>query len=233
MVVLMNYETRLDPPEPAVVETAPRRLNRRVVLVAIVAALLAIVLAGWFLNRPTSSEAQVATATDGKGGESGADDQPVVTVAVPGRSGVSRTLTASGTLAARRQVPIGVVGEGGRVVRVLVDAGSWVKRGQALVVVDRSVQAQQIAGLRAPDRRGRGGPAPGPERARTRPPTRRARVHLQGRHRSQDGDPRRRSRPRRHRAGPPWRRRRRAPPGSISRHPLRALSYRATSKSVR
>jgi RND family efflux transporter MFP subunit len=35
------------------------------------------------------------------------------------------------------------------VVRVLVDAGSWVRAGQVLAVVDRSVQAQQAAQLAA------------------------------------------------------------------------------------
>src|SRR4029079_148436 len=41
----------------------------------------------------------------------------------------------------------GIAGSGGRVVRVLVDAGSWVNAGQVLAVVDRSVQAQQAAQL--------------------------------------------------------------------------------------
>src|SRR5205814_6371599 len=38
---------------------------------------------------------------------------------------------------------------GGRVIRVLVDAGSWVRGGQVLAVVDRSVQAEQAAQLAA------------------------------------------------------------------------------------
>jgi RND family efflux transporter MFP subunit len=44
---------------------------------------------------------------------------------------------------------VGVAGQGGRVVRVLVDAGSWVRAGQVLAIVDRSVQAQQAAQLAA------------------------------------------------------------------------------------
>ena len=148
---MMNYETRLDASDATLVDVPARRLSRSTLIVAVVLAVLALGLAGWFLTRtPSPGVSGTDTAAAGaEGGEGAADDQPVVTVAVPGRSGVSRTLTASGTLAARRQVPIGVVGEGGRVVRVLADAGSWVKQGQALVVVDRSVQAQQIAGLRA------------------------------------------------------------------------------------
>jgi RND family efflux transporter MFP subunit len=74
---------------------------------------------------------------------------PTVTVIVPGRSQVARTVVASGALAAKRDQPIGIAGQGGRVVRVLVDAGAWVHAGQVLAVVDRSVQAQQAAQLAA------------------------------------------------------------------------------------
>ena len=58
-------------------------------------------------------------------------------------------VSASGPLAARREQPVGIAGSGGRVVRVTVDAGSWVGAGQVLAVVDRSVQAQQAAQLGA------------------------------------------------------------------------------------
>ena len=58
-------------------------------------------------------------------------------------------ITASGPLGAKRDQPVGIAGAGGRVVRVLVDAGSWVRAGQVLAIVDRSVQAQQAAQLAA------------------------------------------------------------------------------------
>ncbi|MED5544232.1 MAG: efflux RND transporter periplasmic adaptor subunit [Pseudomonadota bacterium] len=70
---------------------------------------------------------------------------PVVTVVKPGRSTVVGTITATGSLAARRAMPIGSVGEGGEVRRVLVEPGDWVKSGQVLAVVDSSVQVQQQA----------------------------------------------------------------------------------------
>jgi RND family efflux transporter MFP subunit len=79
----------------------------------------------------------------------GAGQVPTVSVVVPGRSSVGRMITASGPLAAKRDQPVGVAGAGGRVVRVTVDAGSWVHAGQVLAVVDRSVQAQQAAQLAA------------------------------------------------------------------------------------
>jgi RND family efflux transporter MFP subunit len=68
---------------------------------------------------------------------------PAVTVVAPGTTMVSGEIEAPGTLAARRPMPVGVVGEGGQVVRVTVDAGDWVQAGQVLAVIDRSVQVQQ------------------------------------------------------------------------------------------
>ncbi|BDI59725.1 efflux RND transporter periplasmic adaptor subunit [Qipengyuania nanhaisediminis] len=68
---------------------------------------------------------------------------PVVTVIAAGMTSVDGTIEAPGTLAARRPMPVGVVGEGGQVRAVRVDAGDWVRQGQVLAVIDRSVQAQQ------------------------------------------------------------------------------------------
>ena len=70
---------------------------------------------------------------------------PTVTVVTPGTTTVSGEIEAPGTLAARRPMPVGVVGEGGQVLRVNVDAGDWVQQGQVLAVIDRSVQTQQAA----------------------------------------------------------------------------------------
>ncbi|MFM2409755.1 MAG: hypothetical protein RL481_583, partial [Pseudomonadota bacterium] len=67
----------------------------------------------------------------------------------PGSDTVVRAINATGTLAARREIPVGVVGEGGQVARVFVDAGDWVEQGQVLVSIDRSVQVQQAAALEA------------------------------------------------------------------------------------
>ena len=40
-------------------------------------------------------------------------------------------------------MPVGVVGEGGRVVSITVEPGEWVRAGEVLAVIDRSVQSQQ------------------------------------------------------------------------------------------
>jgi len=75
-------------------------------------------------------------------GDDGAQ-APVVTVTAPGRITIDGTVEAPGTIAARRALPVGAVGEGGQVVSVRVDAGDWVSEGQILAVIDRSVQSRQ------------------------------------------------------------------------------------------
>ena len=74
---------------------------------------------------------------------------PEVTVMVPGTSEVTRFLSAPGSIAAKRDEAIGVQGEGGRVLAVLVEAGQQVRRGQVLARIDRSVQSQQAARVAA------------------------------------------------------------------------------------
>jgi HlyD family secretion protein len=68
-----------------------------------------------------------------------------VTVLAPGRTSVAGRIGATGSLAARRELPVGVAGEGGQVVQVLVEPGQWVRQGQTLATIDRSVQVQQQA----------------------------------------------------------------------------------------
>jgi len=82
-------------------------------------------------------------------GKDAAGQAPVVTVVVPGRTSVTGRISATGTLAARRDMPVGSVGEGGQVMQVLVEPGQWVQAGQVLAVIDRSVQTQQQASLAA------------------------------------------------------------------------------------
>ena len=136
----MNRETSIHAHDTLVVTDRSRR-RRMVVIAAAAVVILALVLF-LALGRGASDKAQ-------KQATAGAGQVPTVTVIVPGQSQVGRVITASGPLAAKRDQPIGVAGSGGRVVRVLVDAGSWVRAGQVLAVVDRSVQAQQAAQLAA------------------------------------------------------------------------------------
>ena len=143
----MNYETTVQPDSGHVemsdsrddLDGVERRGIPRKWLIAIVALAIVIALAAAFVLL---------------GGNDGApvDDKPqvpVVSVTSPGRATVEGTISTTGTLAARREMPVGIAGEGGRVVSVTVDAGDWVRQGQVLAVIDRAVQNQQAAAAAA------------------------------------------------------------------------------------
>jgi len=74
-----------------------------------------------------------------------AQQAPNVTVMRPGLTPIARVVSATGTLAAKREMPVGAVGEGGMVSRVLVEPGDWVKAGQVLATIERSVQNAQAS----------------------------------------------------------------------------------------
>jgi HlyD family secretion protein len=78
-----------------------------------------------------------------------APDLPLVTVTVPGQSPYTLSVNFTGAIIARYDVPIGVDGEGGRVLSILAEAGDAVKRGQVLAKLDTAVLAPQVASLRA------------------------------------------------------------------------------------
>lgn len=119
---------------------ATRRKRRRIILV--VAALLIAAAAAFFLLGGPGEKAAPAEAE-------GEQSLPAVTVVVPGRQEIPAIVTATGSLAARRDLPVGVPGEGGQVERVLVEPGQWVRAGQTLAVINRSVQSQEAAQLAA------------------------------------------------------------------------------------
>lgn len=119
---------------------ARRRKRRNIIIAVVVAAALAI--AAFLAFSGGGEEAAPGAAK-------GAEALPSVTVIVPGRQQVARTISATGTLAARRDLPVGISGEGGMVTRVLVEPGQWVGAGQTLAVIERSVQAQQAQALAA------------------------------------------------------------------------------------
>ena len=140
----MNYETTMGGTfEGSVfVQEDRQRKRRRLIIAAVVLAIIAAGAAAYFMMG--SSGETSAAAAEAKDGQA-----QTVSVVAPGRDTVVRAINATGTLAARREIPVGVVGEGGAVSRVFVDAGDWVKQGQVLVSVDRSVQVQQAAALEA------------------------------------------------------------------------------------
>ncbi len=74
---------------------------------------------------------------------------PLVTITVPGLTSVTSTVTFTGALAARYDMPIGAEGEGGRIVAVLVDVSDPVKKGQVLARLDDSILRPQVHRLQA------------------------------------------------------------------------------------
>jgi len=138
---MMNRETSFRNSDTLIV--TDRSNQRRWVIIAAVVGILVIVVAAMMLMGGSKKD---ATAT---AGGSGAGQVPTVSVIVPGNTSVAGMITASGPLGAKRDQQVGIAGSGGRVTAVLVDAGSWVRAGQTLAIVDRSVQAQQAAQLAA------------------------------------------------------------------------------------
>jgi RND family efflux transporter MFP subunit len=138
---MMNRETSIRSSDTLVV--TDRSSRRRWVIVGVL-ALIALVILGtaMIMGRGASNKSA-------QGAASGAGQIPTVSVVVPGRTQVAREIVASGPLGAKRDQPVGIAGSGGRVISVVVDAGSWVRPGQVLAVVDRSVQAQEAAQLAA------------------------------------------------------------------------------------
>ena len=141
----MNYESTMsgnvyESPEMA----ADRKRRRWYIAAVVVAVLVAALLAATYFGGGSDEKAAGTGAADGNNSQAQS-----VTVIAPGRQTVDRAINATGTLAARREVPVGVVGEGGQVVSVYVDAGDWVRQGQVMASVDRSVQVQQAAALEA------------------------------------------------------------------------------------
>ena len=144
----MNYETTMadlgSTPDTFVehieIDDGSRARRRRILSVIAVVVVL-LLLAAWMLSRGESGGDALAP--------SAASAPPTVSVIEPGRTTVTGIINATGSLAARHQVPVGVVGEGGRVVSVPVEVGDWVGKGQVLAVIDRSVQAQQTSGIAA------------------------------------------------------------------------------------
>lgn len=140
----MNYDSRIGPEEERA-ELSPfnplgevgeedRRSRRRLLVIAAVIAVLLVAL--WFFMHRTDPVAPGGDASK---------QAPVVTVVTPGLVTIQGQITSTGTLAARRELPVGSVGEGGQVAQVLVEPGQWVQQGQVLAVIDRSVQIEQQA----------------------------------------------------------------------------------------
>ncbi|MHA6721645.1 efflux RND transporter periplasmic adaptor subunit [Sphingomonas sp. RS2018] len=134
----MNYENKMTGDTTYLLEGEAPRSRRTWLIVGIVVVALAIVAGAILFMRGSDDTGAAAKGAQAKGNA----QVPTVTVAVPGRSAVATVVTGNGTIAARREMPVGIAGEGGMVTRVLVEPGTWVKAGQVLATIDRSVQVQ-------------------------------------------------------------------------------------------
>jgi len=74
---------------------------------------------------------------------------PLITVVTPGLKAVTSTVTFTGAIAARYDMPIGNDGDTGRIVAVYVEAGDHVRKGQLLAKLDDSVLIPQVNRLAA------------------------------------------------------------------------------------
>ena len=110
----MNRESSFASSDTLVV--IDRSQRRRNIIIAVVAG-IAILVAAFFFLSGGKDEKTAGGPGAGQGG-----NIPTVTVVVPGRSQVARVVTASGPLAAHRDQPVGVAGEGGMLTLLLVPA---------------------------------------------------------------------------------------------------------------
>lgn len=140
----MNYDSRIDTIDEETGMTGysvltevdeEERSSRRKLWLIGAAVVIALVLVAWLIHRNSSAAAD----------QEKQDQAPVVSVVMPGKTSIEGMINTTGTLAARREMPVGSVGEGGQVVSVLVEPGDWVAQGQVLAVIDRRVQVEQQA----------------------------------------------------------------------------------------
>ena len=143
----MNYESSIPnediAPMDELNDAESNAQNRRRMMIAVIVAMIILVGVGAYYFLSVSDEGAGTANGDAS------SEAPVVTIAIPGTQEITRMISATGTLAARHEIPVAVVGEGGRVTRVFVDAGDWVKQGQVMASIDQSVQYQQVASLEA------------------------------------------------------------------------------------
>ncbi|WP_337846051.1 efflux RND transporter periplasmic adaptor subunit [Sphingomonas sp.] len=140
----MNYEGRMvGGDERLALDGEPQAKSRRIWRIVAVVLVIAAMVGAWMVFGSGGGEKAAEPAKSGAAGAgAGARQLPTVTVAVPGRQSITTVVSGTGSLAARREMPVGVAGEGGLVTRVLVEPGDWVNAGQVLATVDRSVQSQ-------------------------------------------------------------------------------------------
>ncbi|MBB4838148.1 RND family efflux transporter MFP subunit [Sphingomonas kyeonggiensis] len=143
----MNYEAGMFGRQERLEYSGDAPKSRRWLWITLI--VLAIAVAGFFTMGKFMGGKQDGAANKAAGKSNNPSQMPTVTVTTPGRQAVQTVISGTGSLAAKREMPVGVVGEGGLVTRVLVEPGTWVGKGQVLATVDRSVQVQTADSLAA------------------------------------------------------------------------------------
>ncbi len=133
---------RIGATEPAATPASPVRLptDARTRWIAIGVGVLAVLGAVvWATHR--GGPAHVALADQ--------QNIPLISVVTPGLRSVTSSVTFTGAIFARYDMPIGNDGDTGRIVAVYVEAGDHVQKGQLLARIDESVLVPQVKRLEA------------------------------------------------------------------------------------
>jgi HlyD family secretion protein len=117
-----------------------RRARWRVYAGIGVAVLLAVAASVWLLARGHASAA--ATGKD-------LVVPPLITVIIPARGEVTASVSLTGLISARNDMPIGNEGDAGRIAEVLVEAGDHVRQGQILARLNPIAAQSNIDNMQA------------------------------------------------------------------------------------
>jgi HlyD family secretion protein len=104
------------------------------------AVLLTLAAGVWWLAR-----GHAAAATTGKD----VVLPPLITVIIPARGDVSTSVSLTGLISARNDMPIGNEGDAGRIAEVLVEAGDHVRQGQVLARLNPIAAQSNIDNMQA------------------------------------------------------------------------------------
>lgn len=126
----MNQSVESD--SPALDGPAPRS---RVALGIGVALLMVAAVGGWLLMRSHAASAAQSKDTV---------IPPLVTVVVPSVGKIDASVSLTGLISARNDMPIGNEGDAGRIAEVLVEAGDRVHQGQVLVRLNPVAAESQV-----------------------------------------------------------------------------------------
>jgi RND family efflux transporter MFP subunit len=124
---------------PAPVTTPRLDWRRWLIPGIVVTAAVAVAVSLWVVRHSRPALTTLADKTT----------VPLVSVMTPAVKAVTASVTFTGAIAARYDMPIGNEGETGRIVAVYVEAGDQVRRGQLLAKLDDSVLIPQLNRLAA------------------------------------------------------------------------------------